>query len=72
MSSAVDFVDVVFVREQLVSSGQSGGELRGALGFAAVVFVGDEPAFKRDENGDDAEKSFEEWIAGGHGAMRGG
>ena len=46
---AVDFVDVILVGEQLVGAGHCGGELRGALGLAPVVFVGDEPAFKRDE-----------------------
>ena len=67
---AVDFVDVVFVDEQLVAAGQRGGELRGALGLAAVELVGDEPAFKRDEDGDDAEDEFECGIAGGCRAMR--
>ncbi len=57
---AVDLVDVVLVERAACSRRAGGGELRGALGLAAVVFVGDQPAFKRHENGDDAEDEFED------------
>ena len=63
---AVDLVDVILVDEQLVAGGQCGGELGGALGLAPVIFVRDQPAFKRDENGDDAEDEFEDGLPVGN------
>src|ERR1039458_10061952 len=69
--SGVNLVDVILVQEQLVAGWERGGNLRGTFRLAAVVFVGDQPAFKGDEDGSNAEQQFEGRIAGGHGTMRG-